>query len=102
MFNRPIGMNQAIQHPLAKNWMELEAAWLMVMRPAWQYDQDMPCGPAANVLANLNGVTMPLADVVVPALDRGFLFGDAIYEVLQVLAGRPFLLELTGRAWNEA
>jgi acyl-CoA dehydrogenase len=48
VFNRPIGMNQAIQHPLAKNWMELEAAWLMVMRAAWQYDQNMPCGPAAN------------------------------------------------------
>jgi acyl-CoA dehydrogenase len=48
VFNRPIGMNQAIQHPLAKNWMELEAAWLMVLRAAWQYDQDMPCGPAAN------------------------------------------------------
>ena len=31
VFNRPIGMNQAIQHPLAKNWMELEAAWLMVL-----------------------------------------------------------------------
>src|SRR4029078_4148138 len=29
VFNRPIGMNQGIQHPLAKNWMELEAAWLM-------------------------------------------------------------------------
>ncbi len=31
VFNRPIGMNQGIQHPLAKNWMELEAAWLMVL-----------------------------------------------------------------------
>src|ERR1700744_1199943 len=29
VFNRPIGMNQGIQHPLAKSWMELEAAWLM-------------------------------------------------------------------------
>jgi acyl-CoA dehydrogenase len=48
VFNRPIGMNQAIQHPLAKNWMELEAAWLMVLRAGWQYDQNMPCGPAAN------------------------------------------------------
>ena len=48
VFNRPIGMNQAIQHPLAKNWMELEAAWLMVLRAAWQYDRNMPCGPAAN------------------------------------------------------
>lgn len=48
VFNRPIGMNQAIQHPLAKCWMELEAAWLMVLRAGWQYDQNLPCGPAAN------------------------------------------------------
>ncbi|QWG20363.1 acyl-CoA/acyl-ACP dehydrogenase [Bradyrhizobium sediminis] len=48
VFNRPIGMNQGIQHPLAKNWMELEAAWLMVMSAGWQYDQGLPCGPAAN------------------------------------------------------
>ncbi len=48
VFNRPIGQNQAIQHALAKNWMELEAAWLMVMSAAWQYDQGLPCGAAAN------------------------------------------------------
>ena len=48
VFNRPIGMNQGIQHPLAKNWMELEAAWMMVLRAGWQYDQGMQCGPAAN------------------------------------------------------
>jgi acyl-CoA dehydrogenase len=48
VFNRPIGKNQAIQHPLAKNWMELEAAWLMVLSAGWQYDQGLPCGPAAN------------------------------------------------------
>jgi acyl-CoA dehydrogenase len=48
VFNRPIGMNQGIQHPLAKNWMELEAAWLMVLSAGWQYDQNLPCGPAAN------------------------------------------------------
>ena len=28
--------------------MELEAAWLMVLSAGWQYDQGMPCGPAAN------------------------------------------------------
>ncbi len=48
VFNRPIGMNQGVQHPLAKNWMELEAARLMVMQAAWQYDNDLPCGAAAN------------------------------------------------------
>src|SRR5262245_44651020 len=35
---------------------------------------------------------MPLSEVLVPVLDRGFLFGDAVYEVLRVYQGRPFLL----------
>src|SRR5579871_2537343 len=48
VFNRPIGQNQGIQHPLARNWMELEAAWLMTLSAAWQYDKGLPCGPAAN------------------------------------------------------
>jgi acyl-CoA dehydrogenase len=55
VFNRPIGQNQAIQHPLAKNWMELEAAWLMVLSAGWQYDQGLPCGPAANSAKYLAG-----------------------------------------------
>ena len=48
IFGRPIGQNQAIQHPLAECWMELEAADLMMRKAAWQYDQGLPCGPAAN------------------------------------------------------
>ena len=48
VFNRPIGQNQSVQHPLAKNWMELEAARLMVMQAAWRYDQGLECGAAAN------------------------------------------------------
>jgi acyl-CoA dehydrogenase len=55
VFNRPIGKNQAIQHPLAKNWMELEAAWLMTLSAAWQYDQGLPCGPQANAAKYLAG-----------------------------------------------
>ena len=42
-------------------------------------------------LANLNGVMMPLTEAKVPVLDRAFLFGDAIYEVLRVYAGKPWL-----------
>ena len=48
VFDRPIGQNQAIQHPLAENWMALEAARLMVMKAAWLYDQGQPCGAEAN------------------------------------------------------
>ncbi|MCB1413832.1 MAG: acyl-CoA/acyl-ACP dehydrogenase [Xanthobacteraceae bacterium] len=55
VFNRPIGMNQAIQHPLAKNWMNLEAAWMMVLSAAWQYDKGLPCGAAANAAKYLAG-----------------------------------------------
>ena len=55
VFNRPIGQNQSIQHPLAQNWMELEAARLMTMQAAWQYDQGMNCGAAANAAKYLAG-----------------------------------------------
>jgi acyl-CoA dehydrogenase len=55
VFGRPIGQNQGIQHPLAENWMELEAARLMTMQAAWQYDQGMNCGAAANAAKYLAG-----------------------------------------------
>ncbi len=48
VFDRPIGKNQGVQHPLAKCWMELEAANLMVMNAAWRYDQGLPCGAESN------------------------------------------------------
>jgi acyl-CoA dehydrogenase len=48
VFGRPIGQNQAIQHPLAQSWAELEAAWLTTLRAAALYDAGAPCGPEAN------------------------------------------------------
>ncbi|QGZ57552.1 acyl-CoA dehydrogenase family protein [Paraburkholderia acidiphila] len=48
VFGRPIGQNQAIQHPLAQAWMALEAANLMVMKAATLYDAGEPCGAEAN------------------------------------------------------
>ncbi len=48
VFGRPIGQNQGIQHPLAERWMALEAAWAMVMKGAWLYDQHQQCGAEAN------------------------------------------------------
>jgi acyl-CoA dehydrogenase len=55
VFGRPIGQNQAIQHPLAKCWMELEAANLMVLQAANRYDQGLPCGAEANAAKYLAG-----------------------------------------------
>lgn len=48
VFGRPIGKNQGIQHPLAKCWMSLEAASLMVMKAATLYDAGAECGVEAN------------------------------------------------------
>jgi acyl-CoA dehydrogenase len=48
VFDRPIGMNQGIQHPLAKCWAQLEAANLMIMKAATLFDQGLDCGVAAN------------------------------------------------------
>ena len=48
VFDRTIGKNQAIQHPLAVNWMELEAAMLMVFKAASIYDSGQPCGAESN------------------------------------------------------
>ncbi|MFJ3460149.1 acyl-CoA dehydrogenase family protein [Achromobacter spanius] len=48
VFDRPIGQNQGVQHPLAERWVELEAAELLYRRAAWMYDQGLPCGAEAN------------------------------------------------------
>jgi D-alanine transaminase len=44
-------------------------------------------------LANVNGTLQPLDQVRISPLDRGFLFGDAVYEVLRIYRGKPFLLD---------
>src|SRR5438128_5755830 len=55
VFGRPIGQNQAIQHPLAESWAELSAAELMLLRAAQLYDRGEPCGAEANAAKYLSG-----------------------------------------------
>ena len=43
--------------------------------------------------AYLNGSFLPLEDARVPVMDRGFLFGDGVYEVIPVYGGKLFRLE---------
>lgn len=47
--------------------------------------------PQSEPYCLLNGARMPLSQARVSVLDRGFLFGDGIYEVLRVYAGKPWL-----------
>jgi alkylation response protein AidB-like acyl-CoA dehydrogenase len=86
VFDRPIGQNQAIAHPLARAWAELEAAELLALKAAWLFDQGRPCGREANAAKLL-------------AADAGFAACDA---ALQTLGGFGYAKEYHAeRLWRE-
>ncbi|WP_431859138.1 acyl-CoA dehydrogenase family protein [Azospirillum sp.] len=49
VFGRPIGSNQGIQFPIARNYVETEAAALMVRKAIELFDSGQPCGTEANM-----------------------------------------------------
>ncbi len=51
VFDRPIGSNQAIQFPLARSKADLEGAWAVAQRAAWEFDHGEDCAVSANVAA---------------------------------------------------
>jgi acyl-CoA dehydrogenase len=55
VFDRPIGKNQGIQHPLADCWIRLQAAETMMYKAASLYDAGKPCGLEANMAKYLGG-----------------------------------------------
>lgn len=48
VFDRIIGKNQSIQHPLAEAWAKLESVKLLILKAAYLYDHNKPCGVEAN------------------------------------------------------
>jgi acyl-CoA dehydrogenase len=64
VFDRPIGMNQGVQFPLADSLARLDAAELMLRKATWLYDQGKPCGREANTAKYL------CADAGFTAADR--------------------------------
>jgi len=87
VFGRPIGQNQAVQHPLADSWARLEAANLLTMKAAWLYDNGKPCGPEANAAKYLS------AEAGYEAADRA----------MQVHGGFGYSKEFhVERYWREA
>ncbi|MGC4250956.1 MAG: acyl-CoA dehydrogenase family protein [Sphingobium sp.] len=48
VFDRPIGKNQAVAHPLADSWIRLASAEMMAMRASQLFDAKQPCGAEAN------------------------------------------------------
>lgn len=86
VFNRPVGQNQAISHPLARAWAQLEAAELLALKAAWRYDRGESCGLEANAAKVL-------------AADAGFAACDA---ALQTLGGFGYAKEYhVERFWRE-
>jgi acyl-CoA dehydrogenase len=53
VFGRPIGQNQGIQFPIAKSYMQMRAAELMVQEAARKYEAEEDCGPEANMAKQL-------------------------------------------------
>ncbi|WP_436643195.1 acyl-CoA dehydrogenase family protein [Microbaculum sp. FT89] len=49
VFGRPIGQNQGVQFPIARNYVEFQAARLMVYHAAAQFDAGEPAGEFANM-----------------------------------------------------
>ncbi|PPJ21403.1 acyl-CoA dehydrogenase [Nocardia nova] len=64
VFDRPIGMNQGIQFPLADSLAHLDAAELVLRKATWLYDNGKPCGREANTAKYL------CADAGFTAADR--------------------------------
>lgn len=64
VFGRPIGMNQAVQFPLADSLAQLDAAELVLRKATWLYDSGKSCGREANTAKYL------CADAGFTAADR--------------------------------
>ena len=86
VFDRSIGQNQAVAHPLARASARLDAAQLLTMKAAWLYDRGRPCGAEANSAKYL-------------AAEVGFEACDA---ALQTLGGFGYSREFhVERLWRE-
>ena len=47
-------------------------------------------GVSGNPTVYVNGVFGPLSEAKISVLDRGFIFGDGIYEVVPIYNGKTF------------
>ena len=86
VFDRPIGKNQAIAHPLADSYMRLSAAEMVAMKAAQLFDARQPCGPEANTAKYL-------------ATEAAF---EAADRAMQTLGGYSYAKEYhVERYWRE-
>lgn len=87
VFDRPIGSNQAIAHPLAQAHMQLTGAMAVMLRAASRYDRGLECGEEANTAKYL-------------AAEAGFFAAD---QAVQTHGGLGYATEYhVERYWREA
>jgi acyl-CoA dehydrogenase len=87
VFDRPIGKNQAVAHPLADSWIRLMAAEQVAMKAAALFDSNQPCGPEANAAKFLGS-------------EAGF---EACDRAMQTLGGYSYAKEYhVERFWRES
>ena len=87
VFDRPIGANQAISHPLAQAHTQLRAAWMMALHAGRRYDAGLDCGEEANTAKYL-------------AAEAAFFAAD---RAVQTLGGMGYATEYhVERYWREA
>jgi alkylation response protein AidB-like acyl-CoA dehydrogenase len=87
VFDRPIGKNQAVAHPLADSWIRLMAAEQVAMKAAALFDNHQPCGPEANAAKFLGS-------------EAGF---QACDRAMQTLGGYSYAKEYhVERFWRES
>lgn len=87
VFDRPIGKNQAVAHPLGDSWIRLHAADLVAREAAALFDAKQPCGPQANAAKYLGS-------------EAGF---QACDRAMQVFGGFCYAKEYhIERFWREA
>ncbi|MDA3624055.1 acyl-CoA/acyl-ACP dehydrogenase [Saccharopolyspora sp. WRP15-2] len=99
VFDRPIGKNQAVAHPLADSWIRLEAAELMAMKAAELFDANQPCGPESAAAKFLG------AEAGFEACDRalsthgGYAYAkeyhvERLWREVRLLRNAPFSQEM--------
>ncbi|MFW0793531.1 acyl-CoA dehydrogenase family protein [Gordonia sp. CPCC 205515] len=99
VFDRPIGQNQAVAHPLADSWIRLEAAEQMAMHAAKLFDENKDCGHESAAAKYLG------AEAGFEACDRAFstLGGYAyakeyhierLWREVRLLRNAPFSQEM--------
>jgi acyl-CoA dehydrogenase len=99
VFDRPIGQNQAVAHPLADSWIRLEAAERMAMHAAKLFDDKQECGHEAAAAKYLG------AEAGFEACDRvfstlgGYAYAkeyhiERLWREVRLLRNAPFSQEM--------